>query len=400
MGSSATPVIWSPHQDALDLSARIRFNRLYRTPLQWGTWALIEPAGLQNHAPQLCWLSAEWLACVWMAGGQEGTAGMSIVMATLKQGSGRWSKPRRISQDPQRSEQNPLLFLTGRDDQQRLHLVHTAQEARQVSEPLEAGSAFSMQWTAQLRGQQRNVERGRWSRSQPLLSSPAFCRHPPLERDDGQWLLPIYRSLETGGAFGHDHSEVLLLNSDGSPTSTVIPVPNSTGRVHGSITTSADGRALLQFFRSRQADRIYRSIGSLDGLHWSTPQPTSLPNNNSSIQALRLCSGRLAMIFNRFALQDPDDAQHHWGEALWPRTRWPLSLAISDDDGDSWGWIRDLDHGLGFAGDQNWMLNGQLAYPSLLEGRPGELHLAYSWGGRQAIRYMCIDEQQVIGECY
>lgn len=393
-------MIWSPHQDALDLSARIRFNRLYNTPLQLGTWALLEPGGLQNHAPQLCWLSSQQLACVWMAGGQEGTEGMSIVMATLRKGSGRWSKPKRISQDPQRSEQNPLLFLTDCEHPQRLQLIHTAQQARQPKELFEPDSAFSMQWTAQLRWQHRNPEKGRWSRSQPLLSSPAFCRNPPLQRQDRRWLLPIYRSLETGGVFGHDHSEVLLLNSDGSPTDTVIPVPNSKGRVHGSIATSADGCALLQFFRSRQADRIYRSIGSLDGLNWSTPQPTSLPNNNSSIQAIRLRSGRLAMIFNRFALQDPDEARHHWGEALWPRTRWPLSLAISDDDGDSWPWIRDLDHGLGFAGDQNWNFNGQLAYPSLVEGQPGELHLAYSWGGRQAIRYMCIDEEQVIGECF
>ena len=29
----------------------------------------------------------------------------------------------------------------------------------------------------------------------------------------------------------------------------------------------------------------------------------------------------------------------------------------------------------------NWDLNGQLAYPTLIEGLPGELHVAYSWAG-------------------
>ena len=57
----------------------------------------------------------------------------------------------------------------------------------------------------------------------------------------------------------------------------------------------------------------------------------------------------------------------------------------------------DLDTGFGFCGPLNWDLNGQLAYPVLLEGRPGELHIAYSWGGRQAIRYLCIDEQEIMG---
>ena len=45
----------------------------------------------------------------------------------------------------------------------------------------------------------------------------------------------------------------------------------------------------------------------------------------------------------------------------------------------------------------NWDLNGQLAYPTLIEGRPGELHAAYSWAGRQAIRYVTLRELEVIG---
>ena len=96
---------------------------------------------------------------------------------------------------------------------------------------------------------------------------PAFCKHPPHQLEDGRWLLPIYLSLEAGGAFGYDHSELLLLNADGSPTDEVIPIPLSTGRVHGSGVLSADGNQLLQFFRSRQADCIYRSTGSIDGKH-------------------------------------------------------------------------------------------------------------------------------------
>ena len=389
--------MFSPTTAALDLSAKLGFNRLCRSPLQPGTWALLEPAGPQNHAPQLCWLTPDRLGCVWMAGGQEGTAGMGIMLATLQRGARRWSAPRLISQDPERSEQNPLLFVAEHNGLPRLQLIHTAQHVRQSAVSPEPGAAFSMQWTAALRSQQRAPSGGRWSCAADLLPTPAFCRHPPHRRADGRWLLPIYRSLETGGAFGHDHSQVLVLEADGSPTDQLASVPASTGRVHGSIVPSADGRSLLQFFRSRQADRIYRSIGNLDGLHWSEPQPTELPNNNSSIQALRLCSGRLAMIFNRFCLQHEPVPAAAWGEAQWPRTRWPLSVALSDDDGESWPWIRDLDHGLGFAGDANWFLNGQLAYPTILEGLPGELHIAYSWGGRQAIRYLCLQEEQILG---
>ncbi len=369
---------------------------MIRSPLLEGTWALLESIGYQNHAPILCWLDNERLGCVWMGGIQEGTHGMSIYMSELRAGKRNWSRPRMISQDKQRSEQNPLLFVSS---DTRLHLIHTAQRVRDINDESwqESGSAFSMQWTACLRHQSRSLKSGKWSMASDLVNQPGFCRHPPYMRTDGCWLLPIYRSLEAGGEFGHDHSQVLLLDEEGKPTKDLIDVPESIGRVHGSIVASADGTHLLQFFRSRLADRIYRSIGSIDGTDWSEPQPINLPNNNSSIQACRLRSGKLAIIFNRFCLEEEPQSSMAWGSAKWPRTRWPLSIALSDDDGDTWPWIRDIDSGLGFCGSENWMRNGQLAYPSLIEGLPGELHIAYSWGGRIAIRYICLEESSITG---
>lgn len=394
--------MFSPEHAALDLTRELGWGRLCRSPLQTGVWTLLAPAGPQNHAPQLCWLSPELLACVWMAGGQEGTSGMGIYLSLLAAGAESWTEPQLISQDSERSEQNPLLFV----EESTLHLIHTAQLARSQAE-IPAGSSFSMQWTAQLRHQTLPLDNinpsqplswaaAAWSPATDLIQEPAFCRHPPHQREDGAWLLPIYRSLEAGGAFGHDHSQVLLLNSEGQAMP-VVSVPESTGRVHGSIVRCADGSRLLQFFRSRLADRIYRSTSDGEGLAWTSPEPIDLPNNNSSIQARRLSSGRLAMIYNRFCFEPDLQQPQRWGEANWPRTRWPLAVALSDDDGHTWPWIRDIDPGFGFCGTANWHANGALAYPTILEGNPGELHIAYSWGGRAAIRYLCLAEQEILG---
>ncbi len=390
-------MMFSPINQALDLNKKIRYNRLYSSPFQLGIWSLIEPRGSQNHAPQLCWITPNTLGCVWMSGGREGTAGMGIMFSELRNNKKEWSSPKLISQDPIKSEQNPLLFTNEVMGAKEIHLIHTAQSVREPNEISKEGEAFSMQWTASLRHQTRNTEKRRWSNAKDLIDEPAFCRNPPIRRQDGCWLLPIYRSLETGGAFGHDFSEVLLLSADCQTPKQLIKIPSSIGRVHGSIVVSRDGSQLLQFFRSRLADRVYKSIGSLDGLNWEAPQPTELPNNNSSIQAIRLHSGRLAIIFNRFSLEEYPANSTDWGEAIWPRTRWPLSIALSEDDGESWPLIRDIDHGIGFAGQANWMLNEQLAYPTIVEGIPGELHIAYSWGGRQAIRYICLNEFEILG---
>ena len=395
---------------AIDRHEDLAWGQILVTPFELGAWSLLEPMGDQNHAPQLCWIRSDLLGCVWMAGGGEGTAGMSVYLCLLSSEQGSWGVPQCISQDLERSEQNPLLFVSDGF----LHLIHSAQRVRDPSDRswTESQASFSMQWTAVLRHQTLQVEaidldrpeswEGQaWSACKDLIEAPAFCRHPPHRLADGTWLLPIYRSLEEGGSFGHDHSEVLQLNAAGAPMGSPLAVPESTGRVHGSIVPSADGATLHQFLRSRLADWIYCSASEDAGLSWSPPQSTELPNNNSSIQACRLVSGRLALIFNRFGfLPDPNDPESSsaWGEARWPRTRWPLSIAISADDGQSWPWIRDIDTGFGFCGPMNWDLNGQLAYPTLLEGRPGELHVAYSWAGRQAIRYLSLRETDILGE--
>ena len=388
---------------ALDLCSDLSWGRLVQSPLESGIWALLEPMGLQNHAPQLCWIRPDLLACVWMAGGGEGTAGMAIQLSLLPQGEGAWTPPQTVSLDGERSEQNPLLFVSD----QALHLVHTAQDVRHAEASDSDQSPFTMQWTAMLRHQRLpllGIDPAKpetwgpsaWQLQADLLDQPAFCRHPPLRCQDGSWLLPIYRSLEEGGDFGFDHSLVLPLDRSGRPSGDPVVVPDATGRVHGSLVASDHDQLLLQFFRSRRADRIYRSVSRDHGASWSAPQPTTLPNNNSSIQALRLTSGRLAMIFNRFSLHR-EPASGPWGEAEWPRSRWPLAIALSEDDGESWPWIRSIDHGYGFCGEANWQLNGALAYPTILEGLPGELHIAYSWAGRQAIRYICLLEVDILG---
>lgn len=384
-----------PEHGILDFAAQLGWGQLIRGPLEPGLSALLEPAGRQNHAPQLCWLPDGPLACVWMAGDGEGTAGMSVYLSLLQQDSATWTEPQLISQDPSRSEQNPLLFSTADGT---LHLIHTAQNVRRPGDPPpEPGSTFSMQWTARLRHQILLQGQQQWSDASDLLPDPSFCRNPPLACPDGTWLLPIYRSLEAGGVFGHDHSLMLRLDPQGQPLAEPVAVPDSTGRVHGSLVQGSSSGVLLQFFRSRLADRVYRSVSTDHGHSWAPPHPVPLPNNNSSIQAVRLSSGRLALIFNRFGLDTEQAPAREWGEANWPRTRWPLSIALSEDDGLSWPWIRDIDHGEGFCGTANWFANGQLAYPSLLEGQPGDLHIAYSWGGRAAIRYRLLHEQDILG---
>ena len=54
----------------------------------------------------------------------------------------------------------------------------------------------------------------------------------------------------------------------------------------------------MSFFRDRRAQYIYRATSSDDGVTWSKPTKTKLPNNNSGIQATVLMSGHIAIVYN------------------------------------------------------------------------------------------------------
>ena len=52
------------------------------------------------------------------------------------------------------------------------------------------------------------------------------------------------------------------------------------------------------------ADHVYRSESPDGGHSWSAPVPTMLPNNNSSIMALALASGAVALMYNESSAAD------------------------------------------------------------------------------------------------
>jgi predicted neuraminidase len=103
-------------------------------------------------------------------------------------------------------------------------------------------------------------------------------------------------------------------------------------------------------------------------------------------------SGRLALVFNRFHACDTRATDR----ALWRQERYPVTIALSADGGLTWPWQRDIDAGDGFCGDANRHLNRQDAYPCIMQTADGLIHVAYSYRGRQCIKYVRFDEEWVV----
>ncbi|WP_068716845.1 sialidase family protein [Vibrio tritonius] len=350
----------------------------------------------QNHASNLLVLPNGDILCTWFAGTQEGVSDISILCSRLRKGSDVWELAVKLSNDPERSEQNPVLFL---DPDNILWLLWTAQLA-------------GNQDTAIVRCRKSQDFGETWLDINVLIDKPGtFIRQPIVVLENGNWLLPIFNCTVKPGEkwVGNYDTSSVKISEDKGKTWRDVNVPNSLGCVHMSIAPLKNG-SLIAVYRSRWADHIYQSYSHDHGETWSEPKATELPNNNSSIQITALNNGDLAMVFNnmsaagaisrRSSLYDEieDDSGAKEPEiidgksAFWGAPRAPMSLAISKNNGETWSVIGNLDEGDGFCMTNNSQekLNREFSYPTITQSPDGVVHIAYTYF-RQAIKYVRIN---------
>jgi predicted neuraminidase len=362
---------------------------------------------VQNHSSNLIPLKNGDILCVWFSGTQEGIADISIYLSRLNVGEDEWSVPVKVSEDPTKSEQNPVLFPA---PDGRLWLMWTAQKT-------------GNQDTAEVRYRISEDDGYTWGPIRVLFDAPGtFIRQPIVILDNGDWLIPVFYCKTSSGRkwVGDDDYSAVKISADQGKTWSEYVVPNSTGCVHMNVEKRSDG-SLFAMFRSRWADWIYVSQSGDNGRTWSEPFPTTLPNNNSSIQFTKLKNGHLALVFNnrnadadterRASLYDDikddeavqthaDAGQSHPGKRItfWGTPRAPLTIAVSEDEGQTWPYMRDLETGDGYCLTNNSKegLNREYSYPSIKQTNDGMIHITYTYF-RQYIKYVCIIEDWVRG---
>ncbi|MFC7330185.1 sialidase family protein [Marinactinospora rubrisoli] len=376
--------------------------------------AYLPAPAVQNHAANLAELPGGDLGCVWFGGTQEGVSDIGVWFSRLPRGADRWTEPVALSGDRTRSEQNPVLFAAPTGE---LWLLWTAQRAGD-------------QDTSEVR-RRISADGGRtWGPPATLFparpTGGVFVRQPVTVLGSGRWLLPIFHCVSVPGSkwVGDRDTSAVLLSDDQGRTWHEREVPDSTGCVHMNVQALADG-TLLALFRSRWADSVHVARSTDDGETWSAPVPTVLPNNNSSIQFVRLRDDRLALVYNhssaadaterRLSLYDEIDddglapvtpaaapspaapavlagADRPAGAertAFWGAPRAPMTLAVSADGGATWPLRHDLEVGDGYCLTNNSRdgLNREFSYPTIRQSPDGGLDIAFTYY-RQAIKHV------------
>ena len=374
-----------------------------------GHTAYLPTPTVQCHAANLAWLPGGDLACVWFGGTQEGVSDITAYLSRLPAGSDTWLDPVPLSDDPTRSEQNPILF-TAPDG--HVWLLYTAQLA-------------GNQDTSEVRRRMSRDGGQTWEPPTVLLPATetggVFVRQPPVVLASGRILLPVFNCVTVPGEkwVGNEDTSSVWWSDDGGDSWTEVTVPGSLGCVHMNIVVRQDG-SLWACFRSRWADHVWETTSTDDGLTWAEPTPTELPNNNSSIQAVAVGGGEVALVLNRSSALDaterrvslydeiddegvvdgldgpvvaepsPESAEAQGRRtAFWGAPRAPMTLGLSSDEGRSWPVLVDLETGDGYCMSNNSRdgLNRELSYPSVLPGRDGDLHVAYTYH-RRAIKHV------------
>lgn len=101
-------------------------------------------------------------------------------------------------------------------------------------------------------------------------------------------------------------------------------------------------------------------ISTNEGLDWTTPTATVLPNNNAGIEAFPLSNGEVIIAFN-------------------PQTssRDPLAVALSPDGGVTWPKQRDVQHGVSGMGVSDVAAGNEFSYPTILQVRYFSFFLSF-----------------------
>lgn len=229
----------------------------------------------------------------------------------------------------------------------------------------------------------RSLDGGKtWVDRQLVFEGWCGCINDIILTRDGHIVVPIQRLLLDPPR----HAQCTYVSQDDGKNwtrSNVIDLGgygHHDGNCEGSIIELSDGRL---FMLLRTAWERFWAAHSWDGgLSWRQVQPTDTPASSAPGYLERLASGRVVLVWNRLKpgaeprplcelKPDPNRPRTDWGSEigrseLWSREE--LSIAYSDDEGETWSEPQVLVKG------------NRVCYPQIWERSPGTLWISFVAG--------------------
>ena len=318
------------------------------------------------HASTLTKLADGEFLAAFFAGLREGEADVAIWLARTQ--NGVWQPPHRLIAEAGLAHWNPVLHHqdgatwlfykvgpTVHDWITRWVVSHDQGLSWSTPQELVAGDALP-------RGPVKNklivMSNGEWLAPSSIENEATWDAFADISSDHGKsWTkfdVPIdHRPPTTANA-----GEVWTgLAANALWETDVDRVFKWDGVIQPTLWESAPG-SVHMLMRSTRG-YVYRSDSADFGRRWCAAYATTLPNNNSGIDVVRLNGGGLILAYNPIA--------GNWGR------RYPISLAYSADNGQCWSNIFDMESE-----------EGEFSYPAIIAD--GNLiHLTYTWNRKNIV---------------
>ena len=309
------------------------------------------------HASSLIELESGDLLCTWFGGTRESHPDVQIWISRKPIG-GSWSEPvpvAKAEEDLGGSVFNPVIVQCGGDTLQLYYLSPDINDGRVITS-CDGGHTWS-----------KSVALDK-EFTGPLVNKPVYLEDGTIlaggsmEGSDG-WRIHVERSTDKGKSW----TRTPVLND---PKQFKLIQP--TFLVH-----SEDKIQLLARSGGKDADTKIAQAWSEDGGQtWSEVTNTTLPNNNSAIDAVSLPDGRHLLVYNHSTRND--DSCGRKGRGI-------LTVAETKD-GVNWNAAAVLEFRTGAV---------QYSYPAMIRTRDGLVHITYSWH-RKFIKHVVIDPAKLV----
>jgi predicted neuraminidase len=144
-----------------------------------------------------------------------------------------------------------------------------------------------------------------------------------------------------------------------TPTQETFLPQDFPGVIQPAIWEYAPGQLRMLLRATKRVGAVCLAESHDGGQTWSPARKLPVPNPNSGLDAIRLADGRIALVCNPVAAG-----------------RTPLSLLISEDNGETFPWRVDLE-----------TREGEYSYPSIIQSRAGALHVVATYQRRWIEHY-------------
>jgi predicted neuraminidase len=348
---------------------------------------LFPPQALHVHASSVVETPQGDLLAVWFQGtGERWADDVQLMGARRPQGAPAWSAPFPMADTPDLPDCNPVLFL---DREARLSLVwvtiqdnlwgsallkhRTATEYAGPGAPVWAWQEVIHARPVNLEapflavaddaeatlgailalneGLKKEIEAARVAATNKLPSRLGWMtRVPPTRLQDGRLMLGLYSDVF--------NCSLAAFTADGGATwSFSEPILDPEARKLGAVQPSFVQRAngdIVAFMRDNGLPNYVRTATSRDGGQtWSRMGQLEIRDSGSSVQGLRLASGRWLLVNNDLA-----NGRHR------------LTAHLSDDEGATWKWARAL--------VETEAEGGSFSYPCVIQTADGSIVCTYS----------------------